>query len=78
MFECHFFNDFSGYGALEVMENAFEEAYDQFKRKDFDVRKFWTHIEAIGYLLHTSTLMGGFMSEFCSWLSWLLLTGHSD
>jgi hypothetical protein len=54
---CHFFNDFTGYGQHENLENMVQAAYNEFTKKPFDIDRYWTHVQAIGLYLHEAGLV---------------------
>lgn len=56
MMGCHFYNDFSGYGQQENLENMVQAAYTEFTNKPFSVERYWTHVQAIAFYLHEADL----------------------
>jgi len=52
IFGCHFYNDFTGYGQQEVIENMLQAAYNEFASKSFDLHRFWVHIEALAVFFY--------------------------
>lgn len=52
-FGCYFYNDFTGYGQQEVIENMLQAAYNEFASKSFDLHRFWVHIEALAMFFYT-------------------------
>ena len=54
---CYFYNDFTGYGQHENIENMVQAAYLEYTNKPFDIDRYWTHVQAIGLYFHESDLM---------------------
>ena len=67
-FSCHFYNDFTGYGQQEVIENILQATYNEFVSKKFDLHRFWVHIEALAVFFYS---LGGE-------LMWPRMTLHSE
>jgi hypothetical protein len=53
-FGCYFYNDFTGYGMQEVVENMITAARTEYRKRDFNIDEFWKHIQAIAMWLHTA------------------------
>jgi hypothetical protein len=52
LFGCYFYNDFTGYGHQEVIENILRAVHNEFASKTFDLHRFWVHIEAIAVFFY--------------------------
>jgi hypothetical protein len=52
LFSCHFYNDFTGYGQQEIIENMLQAVYNEFASKAFDLHRFWVHIEALAVFFY--------------------------
>jgi hypothetical protein len=75
-FQCHFYNDFSNYGDIESKENAIQIFLHELGKaktdgKDFDARRLWCHVEALGMNLLN---MPVYFCKVAAQVKWILLT----
>lgn len=56
MFNMYVYNDFEGYGQLEVIENAIAAYIDEFKKKDRNLKDMWVRIVALGHWMNIAGL----------------------
>ncbi|KAK7428113.1 hypothetical protein QQZ08_005352 [Neonectria magnoliae] len=58
-FDMHIYNDFTGYGRIEVIENIFLHFEKLFKKRNVSYREIWPEVE--GFALGMNSDLGGFI-----------------
>lgn len=56
MFGCYFYNDFTGYGMQEVIENMLMEWKKEYSKKDASPWLLWASVEQLGFFFNESDM----------------------
>ncbi|KPM38636.1 hypothetical protein AK830_g7919 [Neonectria ditissima] len=52
-FDMHIYNDFSGYGRIEVIENIFLQFDSVLKKRNVSYREIWPEVEGFALVMHS-------------------------
>lgn len=63
---CYFYNDFTGYGLHEVVDNIMQTVQNEFVSKEFDIHRFWVHIQALAVWMYSMGCRFAWSSVFLS------------
>lgn len=63
MFNMYVYNDFEGYGQLEMVENAIAGYMDEYKKKDRNLKEMWIWIVALGHWMNIAELQPLYMID---------------